>query len=105
MSTWKYILRKGALFQSTLTLAWLDSHFFRIAMVGDGGAVWRGYQSPSHGQRAADHILAECDLIRHQVCGLGPADRNVREFDCWHEEKLNGPVCIPYGWCGTRSGR
>jgi hypothetical protein len=91
VSTWKYILRKGALFQSTLTLAWLDSHFFRIAMVGDGGAEWRGYQSPSHGQRAADHILAECDLNRHQVCALGPADRNVREFDCWHEEKLNGP--------------
>ena len=49
VSTWKYILRKGALFQSTLTLAWLDSHFFRIAMVGDGGAVWRGYHSPSQG--------------------------------------------------------
>ena len=91
VSTWKYILRKGVLFQSTLTLAWLDQHFLRIAMVGDGGAVWRGYHAPSHGQRAADHVLAECDLDRHQVCALGPADRNVREFDCWHEEKLNGP--------------
>ncbi|MCX5647471.1 MAG: protein phosphatase 2C domain-containing protein [Phycisphaerae bacterium] len=91
VSTWKYILRKGVLFQSTLTLAWLDRDFLRIAMVGDGGATWRGYHAPSPGQRAADRVLAECDLDRHQVCALGPADRNVREFDCWHEEKLNGP--------------
>jgi hypothetical protein len=91
VSTWKYILRKGVLFQSTLTLAWLDWHFLRIAMVGDGGGVWRSYHTPPHGQRATDHVLAECDLDQHQVCALGPADRNVREFDCWHEEELKGP--------------
>jgi hypothetical protein len=84
VSTWKYILRKGVLFQSTLTLAWLDGHFFRVAMVGDGGAVWRS-------DHATDQVLAQCDLHQHQVCALGPADRNVREFDCWHEEELNGP--------------
>ena len=33
LSTWKYILRKGGLFQTTLTLAWLDRDCFRIAMV------------------------------------------------------------------------
>jgi hypothetical protein len=91
VSTWKYILRKGALFQSTLTLAWLDPHCLRIAMVGDGGAVWRSYRAAPRGQRAKDHVLAECDLDRHQVCALGPADRDVLEFDCWHEEELNGP--------------
>jgi serine/threonine protein phosphatase PrpC len=90
-STWKYILRKGMLFQSTLTLAWLDQHFFRVAMVGDGGAVWRSCRAPAHSQRAVDHVLAQCDLDQHQVCALGPADRNVREFDCWHEEELDGP--------------
>ena len=91
VSTWKYILRKGGLFQSTLTLAWLDEHFFRIAMVGDGGGAWRTYRAPPDGQRAKDHVLAQCDLNQHQVCALGPADRNMREFDCWREEKLNGP--------------
>jgi hypothetical protein len=91
VSTWKYILRKGVLFQSTLTLAWLDQHFLRIAMVGDGGAVWRSYHAPPCGQPARDRALAQCDLDRHQVCALGPADRDVREFDCWHEEELNGP--------------
>jgi hypothetical protein len=60
-------------------------------MLGDGGGVWRSYRAPSHGQRAKDHVLAECDLDRHQVCALGPADRDVAEFDCWHEEELNGP--------------
>ena len=29
--------------------------------------------------------------INTRSAALGPADRNVREFDCWHEEKLNGP--------------
>ena len=46
VSTWKYILKKGGLFQTTLTLAWLDGDHFRIAMVGDGGALWRGYRGP-----------------------------------------------------------
>jgi serine/threonine protein phosphatase PrpC len=91
VSTWKYILRKGGLFQSTLTLAWLDQHCLRIAMIGDGGAVWRSYQAPATPQRTKDRVLAQCDLDHHQVCALGPADRNVREFDCWHEQKLNGP--------------
>ena len=91
LSTWKYILRKGALFQSTLTLAWLDSDYLRIAMVGDGGALWRGQHALSQGQRAADRVLAECDLNTHQVHALGPADQNVQEFDCWQEEELKGP--------------
>jgi hypothetical protein len=91
LSTWKYILRKGALFQSTLTLAWLDGHFLRVAMVGDGGGVWRSYRAPGDGQPPADCVLAECDLDRHTVCALGPADRNVREFDCWHEQEIGGP--------------
>jgi serine/threonine protein phosphatase PrpC len=90
-STWKYILRKGALFQSTLTLAWLDGHALCVAMVGDGGGVLRRYHASPDGQRAEDHVLAQCDLERHQVCALGPADRDVREFDCWREERLNGP--------------
>ena len=91
LSTWKYILKKGGLFQTTLTLAWLDRDFLRIAMVGDGGAVWRSYRATPPGQRATDRVLAACDLDSQQVCALGPADRCVREFDCWHEEELNGP--------------
>jgi hypothetical protein len=91
VSTWKYILRKGVLFQSTLTLAWLDADFLRIAMIGDGGGVWRSYCATDRGQRPDDRVLAQCDLDRHQVCALGPADRSVRQFDCWHEEELHGP--------------
>ena len=51
LSTWKYILKKGGLFQTTLTLAWLDGDYFRIAMVGDGGALWRGYPGPRNARR------------------------------------------------------
>jgi serine/threonine protein phosphatase PrpC len=91
ISTWKYILRKGVLFQSTLTLAWLDESFFRVAMLGDSGAVWRDYHAPAGSQQTEDRVLAECDLDQHQVRALGPADREVREFDCWREERPNGP--------------
>jgi hypothetical protein len=90
ISTWKYILKKGTLFQTTLTLAWLDHEFFRIATVGDGGALWRDRSAPLNAEQATDRVLAECDLDCHQVCALGPADRNVRAFDCWREEKLGG---------------
>jgi hypothetical protein len=89
-STWKYILRKGVLLQSTLTLAWFDRRWLRVAMLGDGGGVWRNY-GPSDGQRPNDDVLAQCDLDRHQVRALGPADRNVRQFDCWHQQELDGP--------------
>jgi hypothetical protein len=91
LSTWKYILKKGGLFQTTLTLAWLDGDHFHIAMVGDGGALWRGYRGPRNAPQATDRILATCDLESHQVCALGPAQRSVQDFDCWHDEELNGP--------------
>ena len=41
--------------------------------------------------QATDRVLATCDLESQQVYALGPAQRRVRDFDCWHEEKLNGP--------------
>ena len=91
LSTWKYILRKGRLFQTTLTLAWLDGDHFRIAMVGDGGALWRCYRGAGESRQAVDRVLAACDLQNQQVLALGPARRRVVDFDCWHEEKLNGP--------------
>ncbi len=91
LSTWNYILKKGRLYQTTLTLAWLDQEHFRIAMVGDGGVLWRAYRGLRDTPQVTDRILAACDLDNQQVNALGPDHRNVREFDCWHEEELNGP--------------
>ncbi|MGA2254922.1 MAG: protein phosphatase 2C domain-containing protein [Thermoguttaceae bacterium] len=104
LSTWKYILRKGGLFQTTLTLAWLDQDHFRIAMVGDGGALWRGYRGPRDTSRVTDRVLATCDLDNQQVYALGPAERCVRDFDCWHEEKLNGPFLCAISTDGIGRG-
>jgi serine/threonine protein phosphatase PrpC len=84
LSTWKYILKKGGLFQTTLSLAWIDRECFNLAIVGDGGALWRDAAS-------ADRILAACNLESQQVHALGPADPYVREFDCWRQEQLDGP--------------
>ncbi len=91
ISTWKYILAKGRLFQTTLTLAWIDRGRFHLAMLGDGEAVWRDYRGRRDAPQATDRTLAACDLNNQQVYALGPTSRCVHDFDCWHEEQLNGP--------------
>ena len=103
VSTWKYILKKGALFQTTLTLAWLDSEL----LPHRHGRGRRGRAARpmciARVQQAEDRVVAQCDLARHEVRALGPADRTVREFDCWHEEKLERPLpcAAPYGRRGA----
>jgi len=59
--------------------------------VGDGGALWRGYHEERNSWQSTDRVLAACDLANQQVYALGPGDRCVQDFDCWHEEQLNGP--------------
>jgi hypothetical protein len=91
ISTWKYILQKGRLLQTTLTLAWLDRGRFHLAIVGDGEVSWRDYRGPSGKSTAVDRVLAACDLNNQQVSALGPTTRCVHDFNCWHEEEIGGP--------------
>jgi hypothetical protein len=105
LSTWKYILQKGRLLQTTLTLAWLDGDHFRIAMVGDGGALWRDYRGLRDSRQSTDRVLAACDLDSQQVYALGPAERGVQEFDCWHEEELDGPFLCALSTDGIGRGQ
>jgi hypothetical protein len=84
LSTWKYILKKGGLFQTTLSLAWIDERHFNLAIIGDGGALWRSSKSN-------DRVLAACNLESQQVHALGPADPLVHEFECWRQEPIDGP--------------
>jgi serine/threonine protein phosphatase PrpC len=110
LSTWKYILKKGGLLQTTLTLAWIDADHFNLAIIGDGGALWRGYARPTaekvafrsakeaalsrSERRQSDRVLAACNLESQQVHALGPADPFVHEFDHWRQERCAGPfVC------------
>jgi hypothetical protein len=105
LSTWKYILKKGGLFQTTLTLAWLDGDHFRLAVLGDGGVLWRDYRGTRDSPHAADRVLAACDLDSQQVCALGPAQRCVRDFDCWHEEQIDGPFLCALSTDGIGRGQ
>jgi hypothetical protein len=82
LSTWKYILRKGVLLQTTLTLAWLQKGLFRLAMVGDGGVLWRERRLDSTPQ---DEVLAEADLSTNEVHVLGPRTPEPGAFDLWME--------------------
>ncbi|MCY2986682.1 MAG: protein phosphatase 2C domain-containing protein [Planctomycetota bacterium] len=88
LATWKYMLRKGSLLQTTLTLAWLDKEYFRVAILGDAGLVWREYPDLASNQRPRDRVIAECDLAEQQVFALGPAERQVSQFDQWEEIRL-----------------
>jgi hypothetical protein len=96
-STWKYILAKGALLQTTLTLAWWDRHHLRVGAIGDGGILCRHYHETAAGRQSANHVLAACDLENQQVRALGPADRCITEFDCWRDIELREPfLCALY---------
>ena len=55
-------------------------------------------------RQANDRILAACNLDSQQVYALGPADRCVRDFDCWREEELNGPFLCALSTDGIGRG-
>jgi hypothetical protein len=96
LSTWEFMLRKGKLLQTTLMLAWLDQHAFRVAALGDGGAVWRGVGKNLHSE-ASNQVLAHCDLDTNLVHPIGPATRCGHAFDCWIERAIDGPfLCAIY---------
>jgi serine/threonine protein phosphatase PrpC len=99
LATWKYILKKGGLLQTTLSLAWIDGQHFNVAMLGDGGALWRDYDRRSgvsplaimrRDAASTDRVLAACNLESQQVHALGPAEPHIHEFDCWRQVKLDG---------------
>ena len=61
-------------------------------------------RGPRNARQANDRILAACNLESQQVYALGPADRCVREFDCWHEEEVNGPFLCALSTDGIGRG-
>lgn len=78
LSTWKYMLGKGTLLRTTLTLAWFERGKFALAAIGDGGGLWH-----CPGQ---DAVLAQCDLETEQVNSLGPLAGPAPEWDAWAEQ-------------------
>ena len=94
LSTWKYILRKGVLLQTTLTLAWLRGGLFRVAMLGDGGLLWRERGAATE---AVDEVLAKADLSTNEVNALGPRTPDPPGLDFWVERPWMGRlVCALY---------
>jgi protein phosphatase 2C-like protein len=88
ISTWRYILRRGLLFQTTLTLTWLYAGRLFFASLGDAGALWRN--SPE----SPIEILARCDELSHEVNALGPTSRTVDGFDFWAERRWKTPAAL-----------
>ena len=96
LSTWKYIHRKGALLQTTLTLAWVQDDMFRLAMIGDGGVLWRDTRA-SPAATPAEEMLAQADLSTNEVNVLGPRSPAPEAFDLWLEKPWHGHrVCALY---------
>jgi hypothetical protein len=81
LSTWKFILERKRLLQTTLMLAWMDTRYMHLFMIGDGGGCWRHYDLPGHGGKPLDTLLARCDLSTQEVQAVRPGTRPVRGGD------------------------
>lgn len=91
-STWKYTLQEGLLLQTTLTVAWMESNYLNVVIIGDGGAALLGFGSDS-GENGAE-MLGGADAETNRVHALGPVNRHVTAFDCCERVKLDGPGII-----------
>jgi len=88
LSTWKYILRRGLLFQTTLTLAWLRHEKLCVAILGDAGVLWKNADNDTA------EVLVECDKSTNEVNALGPTSRGPGELDFCIERPWKGlPTC------------
>lgn len=97
LSTWKYILRKGAFLQTTLTLAWVDGRTLHVAMIGDGGLALRGAGRRLRGEASDDELLGEADLGSDEVNALGPREPEPESLDVWKERPWHGiGLCALY---------
>lgn len=84
LSTWKYIVRRGLLLQTTLTLAWLYEEHLSVAILGDTGALWKTADQDK------TQVLVQCDESTHEVNALGPASRTLSQLDFWVERPWMG---------------
>ncbi len=90
-STWRFMLERGRLMQTTLMLAWVAREDFHLAIVGDGGALWRDYATTGSGRERTDRILAQCDPETQQVQALGPNTPRFVAWDRWVRVPITGP--------------
>ena len=90
-STWRYILRKRTLLETTLSLAWAQDDLLHIAVLGDGGVLWRRYAGARRPAASVqDDLFLGCDPQTDQVRALGPASPTVDQFDYWASHDLRG---------------
>lgn len=85
LSTWKFMLNRGKLLQTTLTLVWLQGDWLRVAIIGDGGFMWRTYDPP------ATEVPAQCDLGTQEVNALGAAAEDSLPLDHYFERRFSRP--------------
>ena len=88
-ATWKYILRQGRLFQTTLTLAWLEGDRLRVGVVGDGGCLVRATNLEEL------KVVAQPDLTTQEVNAIGPGDAGPIPLDQYYDSKNEKPLIRP----------
>lgn len=81
-STWKYIIDRGRLLQTTLTLVWVIDRHLHLGVVGDGGAVYC-VDRPGFSTEAT--VLARCDPTTNEVLALGPGRSGCCRDFLWQE--------------------
>ena len=89
-STWEYMLRKGLLLQTTLTLAWQEQGTCYLAVVGDGGAVVQFRDRPQEDRL----VLAAPSTETSRVHAIGPGNRHAEDFDVWRSFDADESSCM-----------
>ena len=86
-STWRYVLRRKKLLNTTLTIGWLEDNKFYAAIIGDGGILLRS-SNVAAGMAGDPPELLVSSADTNQVNALGPATRHITELDFWVERSL-----------------
>ncbi|MDX2037862.1 MAG: protein phosphatase 2C domain-containing protein [Isosphaeraceae bacterium] len=83
-STWQYMLDRGAILQTTLTVAWEFEGRLALVVVGDGGALLE--------VEGGREIVSACDLETERVNALNPRG----DFDDEPAVVISRPIDRPY---------
>jgi len=79
-SNWKWVLKRGWLLQTTLSLAWCQQGDVHLAMIGDGGALLLTERQPGQVLAAPQETSV--------VHALGPANPRPERMDLFESLRL-----------------
>ena len=98
-ATWDYILSKGKLLQTTLSLILVKDGWLRAGIVGDGGFCWRSY-NPKISKSGGD-----CNPDVFETNAIGPSvDQRLIQLDHYVQKRISRPFLAAFYTDGVGRG-